>query len=326
MAGTSRTSPPGHLHCPKPTERNYWPGKAFSYYTKTPFPLNYAAHKIRIVKLRAILALYSYNYDSMMVQCKRAGIRSDSVIMRIFISYAHMDRSFAQKLRKDLSDQNLDAQLADDILQPGDLITDKIAEEIIKADAFIIVLSRKSTNRTWLSYELAAATAAQSKGSLRAIIPVVIEKRVEIPFVLKDRQYVDFSDQRDYTKSFKSLISSLKDLPDRTPQREKDSLKRQFEVVLSAQMALKSEKIAYQEKHSTQNLRFFGFFAISMGIIALLALGMIGIVFGNSSLKLFFVAAMGLYFGVAVYAFVSAGKAFKEWTRIEHRNQGRNNE
>lgn len=241
--------------------------------------------------------------------------------MRIFVSYSHLDKSFVKRLQEDLSQQGLDIRLASDALRPGYPITDKIVEEITQADAFIIVLSRKSANSTWLNYEVAAAISAQSKGSLRAIIPIITEKGTEIPFIVKDREYLDFSDSRDYSKSRASLVQHLKTISSKTPEQVAKLLKLQMDVVLSTQMALKAEQAAYRRQSLAMNSRMdtIGF----AGAIATMVLTLLFVIFQMPPFRWWLLAGIVLSFGTVVFYFVWVSKQARKLTRIEDRSRKR---
>lgn len=243
--------------------------------------------------------------------------------MRIFLSYSQPDESFAKKLKKDLSMQGMDIWSADDVLQPGDLITSKIIGKINEADAFIMILSRKSTGSRWLSDELIMAISAQLKGVLRAIIPVVIEKGTKIPSLLIDREYIDFSDPAGYPKAFQSLISSLKYFSEKTHEQVKKDVKNQWEYVFSSRITLEAEERAFQEKRLARNYRFASLIVMLMGVIGFMSIGMIGIIFGGNLLKSWFLAAMILYLGLAIIAIIWM---VTRWQRLKRRHQGHKDE
>jgi hypothetical protein len=249
--------------------------------------------------------------------------------MHIFISYAELDRSFAKRLTEDLSKQGFDVQIAEDILHSGDILPDKLANAIAKSDAFIILLSRKSSSRSWLAYELAAALTAQSKGQPKVIIPVIIEKGSVIPFSIRDRQYADLSDPHKYSKALQSLISSLKDYSTETREQTKEqiykSLIRQKEVVLSAQTSLKLEQIDDQRKRIDRNIRFADNFAFIATLVFLVFLTVSALLY-TSFFRWWFVAGTLLCLVILISNYVWMSKQFRKLRGTKDRYQKNNNE
>ncbi|MEO1162271.1 MAG: TIR domain-containing protein [Chloroflexota bacterium] len=108
--------------------------------------------------------------------------------MRLFISYAHVDKVIV----KDWIVDNL--QVADhtvwidDALMPGRKWRTQLAEAIVQSDALLFTISPESV-RSKVCREEVEYAIAQGK----PIIPVLIQARTPLPPLIQDIQYVDFS-------------------------------------------------------------------------------------------------------------------------------------
>jgi len=222
--------------------------------------------------------------------------------MNIFISYSKDNISFAEKLKNDLSRQDLRVISRQDIIQPGDFVPDKLIEGINKADACIIILSRRSSDDKLLQDELILAVSANLRGRLKGIIPVVTDKHVNVPYLLKETSYIDFSNKSEYQEMFQSLIKSLQILSRISPKNTKKAERRQWEYILTSKMALEAQQNELQARIYAQRLRIFSIVAMVIGILGLLAIGFISLFLGRESLRRWLLALAILYISLAIIA------------------------
>jgi len=131
---------------------------------------------------------------------------------KVFISHASEDKSrfvtaFAIKLREN----GVDAWLDRWEMLPGDSLVDKIFEEGLKnADAVIIVLSRYSVSKPWVSEELNASMVSRiSKGT--KVIPVVIDS-CEVPEALKSTLWERVEDTANFDEPLKRILAAVFDV------------------------------------------------------------------------------------------------------------------
>lgn len=111
--------------------------------------------------------------------------------VRIFLSYAAADRSYAQQLRNILS-QHPNVQIfTTEMLNAGEDWESVLKEELSNCDKFLVVLSPTSVDSKWVLHELGAAWAIG-----KPIIPIVTNKEVtfKIPVSISHLQIIEIKD------------------------------------------------------------------------------------------------------------------------------------
>ena len=140
--------------------------------------------------------------------------------IRIFVSHAHRDNDFAERLAADIEDSQLECWLDLWELQVGDSLRLRVEEGIRTADWLIVVLSVASVSSKWVAVELSMAFVRELEERSVFILPVVIDD-CEIPLSLKPKLYADF--RSDYAQGLLSLVGRLRN---HSPQ-ERARLRRQ---------------------------------------------------------------------------------------------------
>jgi hypothetical protein len=131
-----------------------------------------------------------------------------------FISYAHEDREFAEKIASQLSKSGIDVWLDSWEIKAGDSLIQKIfMEGLAKCDVFLILISSSSINSKWVQEELNYAIIKKIEG-LTKIIPLVKEKS-EIPAPLRVLRWVDLSE--DFESGLREVVKSVYDVTDKPP-------------------------------------------------------------------------------------------------------------
>jgi len=129
---------------------------------------------------------------------------------KVFIIHASEDKErfvvdFATKLRSN----GVDAWVDQWEIHVGDNLIDKIFEQgISEADFFIIVISHHSIQKPWVQEELNAAAIKRIKNDTK-IIPVIIDRDVVVPEVLKNTVWERIEDLNSYEESLKKILSSI---------------------------------------------------------------------------------------------------------------------
>lgn len=126
----------------------------------------------------------------------------------VFLSYTHSDKTFARKLAQDLSNHGIKVWMDEGEIQPGDSLVETISSAIDKMDFFAIILSPESVNSDWVKRELNIAIYREISNREIQVIPILIED-CEIPTILRDRLFVDMSNEQSYRKSLSMLIRRL---------------------------------------------------------------------------------------------------------------------
>lgn len=124
--------------------------------------------------------------------------------VKLFLSHSSKDKDFVESLAVKLAKDDYLVWYDDWEIKVGDSIVQKINDGISYSDFLIVVLSGSSVNSKWVKEELNAATIKniESKGAF--ILPVLLEK-CEIPLLLADKKYADF------TKNFEKAYHYLDD-------------------------------------------------------------------------------------------------------------------
>lgn len=129
--------------------------------------------------------------------------------MNVFISHSHKDKEIVRRLANDLRKYDLDIWLDEDFISPGDLWTDKINDSLDKSDVILVIMSHNTAESRYQTSEIAFAIASQRKNPAKRVIPVLIDKRAEVPFFLKDILYCDLSSKDKYEQNLESLVQTL---------------------------------------------------------------------------------------------------------------------
>lgn len=127
-------------------------------------------------------------------------------VPRVFLSHSSEDKMFIENLAKKLKADGFDVWYDDWEIHVGDSIVQKINEGIATSDFLIIALSKNSIKSKWVREELNAATIknVDSKGAF--ILPILLEQ-CEIPSLLSDKRYANFS--KDPESAYRELVAAI---------------------------------------------------------------------------------------------------------------------
>jgi internalin A len=132
------------------------------------------------------------------------GVRpSKNQAVKVFISYAHKDKSFAKKLAGELEGQGMKVWWDFDSLKGGQDWQKEIERGIKQCDFFLIALTPDAVASEWVGNEILYASNAQ-----KTIIPLHL-KKCEVPIGLIKKQWVDFENQTQKA-AIKELLGILK--------------------------------------------------------------------------------------------------------------------
>jgi ligand-binding sensor domain-containing protein len=131
-----------------------------------------------------------------------------STIKHIFVSHSHRDKKFVNRLIPDLENAGVGVWVDEKEIKVGDSISQKVEEGIYGCDFFCLVISRHSVDSNWVEREYRTALNVQlSSGTTSKILPLLLQD-VELPLLLKDIKYADFS--IDYDRGLKELLDTIK--------------------------------------------------------------------------------------------------------------------
>jgi hypothetical protein len=131
-----------------------------------------------------------------------------------FLSYAHEDKEFAERVAKDLMKSGINVWLDKWEIKAGDSLIKKIfTEGLSNCDIFLILISCSSAKSKWVREELDYAIISKIEG-ITKIIPLIIEK-CEIPSPLRPLKWVDLSN--DFDAGIREIVKSAYDVSEKPP-------------------------------------------------------------------------------------------------------------
>jgi len=144
----------------------------------------------------------------------------------VFLSHNSKDKPWVIDLKNALKSRGIKVWLDKDEIRPGDLFAEALEKGIKESKAVALVISPDAMNSGWVNAEYYRALSLATNKQLQ-LIPILY-KKAEIPGFLKDRNWVDFSDETVFNASVEILIWGItgeKPKSDKTILKsEKDSL------------------------------------------------------------------------------------------------------
>lgn len=131
-----------------------------------------------------------------------------------FLSYAHEDKDFAERIATELLKAGIDVKIDIWEIKPGDSLIQKIfVEGLSNCDVFLILISNASVRSKWVREELDHAMIKKIEGATR-IIPLIKEK-CEIPHPLRPLLWVDLS--VDFDDGIHQVVKTIYDVSEKPP-------------------------------------------------------------------------------------------------------------
>jgi 5'-deoxynucleotidase YfbR-like HD superfamily hydrolase len=93
----------------------------------------------------------------------------------------------------------------------GESITDKIGEALEKCDIVLVFLSENSVRSNWVNSEWRSKFFEQVNKGEVYVLPLLIEN-CDIPKLLQDKKYADFTNNESYETSLSLLLKTLKQI------------------------------------------------------------------------------------------------------------------
>ncbi len=125
---------------------------------------------------------------------------------RVFISYSHRDRSFVERLAKELKMTGIPVWWDEMEIKVGHSIIKKVSEGISGATYLAVVLSPSSIESDFVQRELEIALMGQLSTKKITVLPLLLTD-CEIPTFLKVIKWADF--RTDYQTGFIGLLDTL---------------------------------------------------------------------------------------------------------------------
>lgn len=115
---------------------------------------------------------------------------------RVFICHASKDKSIVRRIATELERYGIRVWLDERELRVGDSLRERIEQALENSDHVIVVLSKMALRRPWVKKEINAAFSLETSRRENVILPVLIDP-CEVPLLLRDRLYADFSQDFD---------------------------------------------------------------------------------------------------------------------------------
>lgn len=127
---------------------------------------------------------------------------------KLFISHSSKDKIFARKLHVDLKNMGADVWIDEGEIKIGESLKTKIYDSLKEIDFLLLLISTNSINSSWVQKELNYIIKREKKENKIVILPILYEK-CQLPKIISDRLYADFSNPRFYSESLESLIERV---------------------------------------------------------------------------------------------------------------------
>jgi F0F1-type ATP synthase assembly protein I len=231
--------------------------------------------------------------------------------MKIFLSFVSRDRGAAEQIIRHLRASGFDIVTGHAEISPGAHWPSELLRAIKSCDAVVVLLSAASLKSEYASFEISAAVASKEK----ILIPVVLEKGLELPFFLRDIHYIDLSNPRDWQEGLDSLVRALTHSQGRT-----DRLDEEVRETLAQERRLLTLERAVQEaKSETREAVLRKSLLISLLVTSLLVGLLTGLLSGLS-----YGLVSGLVFGlVGAVSIVVSRLAWHVESRSHHDQRSR---
>jgi hypothetical protein len=134
-------------------------------------------------------------------------------VAKVFISHSSRDKAFARQIAQSLIDHDHSPWLDEWEIRVGESITRKIEEGLGSTDFIAVILSPHSVQSNWVEREWQAKFWDEIKHNRVTVLPV-LKDVCEIPKLISDKKYADFSNNFD--SGLTELLIALN--PDWSPQ------------------------------------------------------------------------------------------------------------
>jgi hypothetical protein len=128
--------------------------------------------------------------------------------MKVFVSYASEDTTHARLLVDALKRRGIEV-LEDAAIAAGASFATELHRMMEEADAFVLLISKSSTASPWVDREVATAATRATRDRRIRLMPVVLDKRAEIPPLLSRYQYIRFDNARDANRVADLILGGL---------------------------------------------------------------------------------------------------------------------
>ena len=126
--------------------------------------------------------------------------------MKIFISYAHLDRSRVKPIVARLEQAGHEIWIDSIKLKLGDNIAERINDGISAAEAVLVIVSKNSMSSKWVQHEFSSIALSEISKRQPKVVPVLLDAG-PVPSYLANYYFVDLA--RDFDGGLNQLVASL---------------------------------------------------------------------------------------------------------------------
>ena len=136
-----------------------------------------------------------------------------------FISHSSEDEAFANKLHRDLEQNDVSCWFAPEDLKIGDRIRSTIFHSIEKHDKLLLILSKNSIESQWVEYEVETTLERERRENITALFPIRLDNEVMetgsgwaslIRTTRNIGDFVEWDNPQKYDTAFQRLLRDLK--------------------------------------------------------------------------------------------------------------------
>jgi len=128
---------------------------------------------------------------------------------RVFISHSSKDQPLAKKIAIDLREAGIDVWLDEWEIVVGQPISQKIQEGLKDCHFVAVILTQNSISSGWVEKEWQSRIGEEAEKKKVVILPLRADN-CEIPFLLRDKKYADFTNN--YDTAFEGLLLAIRTL------------------------------------------------------------------------------------------------------------------
>ena len=128
-------------------------------------------------------------------------------MISVFLSHSNDDKPEVRKLSDDLRNNGFSVWLDEINIIPGRRFLDEIEEGLSKSEFICVWLTPSSAKSRWVEAELKEVLAQEISSGKSSIVPLYA-KPCKIPYWLKSRNYIDFTE--DYSAGLSKLVKTLR--------------------------------------------------------------------------------------------------------------------
>lgn len=124
----------------------------------------------------------------------------------IFLSYASVDRIYAERLATDLRAWGVRVWWDQWEIRVGDSLTEKLQQGLTASSKLAVILTPESVASSWVQREIGSALMRELDERRVTVLPLLF-RDCEVPALLRDKKHADFRES--YHAGFEALLNAL---------------------------------------------------------------------------------------------------------------------